>query len=821
MRKILTSPPSYLIIKRYSAISLTLVLIGLAFNPLLAQPACNPISTLPCENLVVSLPLALDFDASVSNTIIDKNGSGTGFTMIDSYSGTRLAQDGSPSNPGIKGYEPSKLTLAGGRLQLITNKGIGYLTNNNQINKLGVQVNSQGKLQIQTTLVNPLNGSANQQAGIWFGLNDKTFIKLSVSANQVELRRELNDVSSTASGLSNPDQRITSTIANLNTSSVRLRIIIDPATNTVEGFYSINGTTYINVGAAYTVKTLNIGGMGLTSGTAFAGIFATHRNSGTSVTYNFDDFGIQSLNISQSNAAPVFSPNTYSYSISENAALGAVAGTVNATDPEGDAITYSIVSGNTNGAFSINGSTGAITIEKVVNSHKQSNYSILVRALDARGLSANATVTIQIAAGNTIPNYNALSWSTVAGQPFGTHEAHGEVVKGKIYVFGGFDVQKQPTFTPTKRSYVYNPDNNTWSAIADLPHTPKGTNFGGISHEGLATDGTDIYMAGGYTSNANGTGQIFGTKQAWKYNVATNSYTALPDLPIELAAGQLQYLKGRLHYIGGADKARKDVAVHYALNLDSLSAGWKLLAPISDARNHPGIAVYNGKIYLIGGAHGQNNAAVTQRITEVYDAENNISTRLADMPIGLDHINASVTILADRIVVLGGQTSHNVPSSRVYAYSPSSNSWSSLTPLPIARAAGVGVELKGAIYYLGGNFSNVSRKGTPITTSAQPTARLAFSDTDEIRSEEIIKIYPNPAKGDKIRVDITRQKEKENLKLNLMDMWGRTHDTQTLIADSQGNASTTLASDKVLPTGLYLIQLQTSDGIISRKLIVE
>ena len=766
MRKISTSPLSFFTIKVNLATSYILFLIGVACNPLIAQTACNPISTLPCENLQASLPLILNFDTGVSNTIVDKNGSGTGFTMIDSYSGTRLSQDGSPSNFGIKGYEPSKLILGGGNLQLTTNKGIGYLANNNQINKLGVQVNSQGKLQVQTTLVNPLNGGANQQAGIWFGLNDKTFIKLNISANKIELRREINDISSTTTGLSNPDQRVTNTIANLSTNSVRLRIIIDPETSAVEGFYSIDGTTYFNVGAAYPVKTLDIAGMGLTSSTAFAGIFATHRNSTTSTIYNFDNFSIDSLGISQNNSAPVFSSNTYNYSVPDNTALGAAVGSVNATDADGDAITYTIVSGNTNGAFSINGSTGAIAIEKVLNSRKQSNYSMVVRAADTQGLSTNAAVNISITAGNTVPSYNALNWSTVAGQPFGTHEAHGEVVKGKIYVFGGFDAKKQPTFTPTKRSYVYNPDNNTWSAIADLPHTPKGTNFGGISHEGLATDGTDIYMAGGYTSNANGTGQIFGTKQAWKYNVASNTFSALPDLPLELAAGQLQYLKGRLHYIGGADKARKDVALHYALNLDSLSAGWKLLAPISDARNHPGIAVYNGKIYLIGGAHGQNNAAVTQRITEVYNSENNTWTRLADMPIGLDHINASVTILGDRIVVLGGQTSHNVPSSRVYAYSPSSNSWSSLTPLPIARAAGVGVELKGAIYYLGGNFSNVSRKGIPATTTVQPAARLAFSDTDEIKSNEVIKVYPNPAKGEKIRVDIAQQKERGKFEIN-------------------------------------------------------
>jgi hypothetical protein len=92
-------------------------------------------------------------------------------------------------------------------------------------------------------------------------------------ANRVEMRREIND----ASGSS--DQRITSTISGLDTKYVRLRLIVNPATNTAEGFYSTDGTTYFNVGAAYSTPSLSIANMGLTASTAYAGIYATHRKS--------------------------------------------------------------------------------------------------------------------------------------------------------------------------------------------------------------------------------------------------------------------------------------------------------------------------------------------------------------------------------------------------------------------------------------------------------------------------------------------------------------------------------------------------------------
>src|SRR5688572_22563121 len=216
-------------------------------------------------------------------------------------------------------------------------------------------------------------------------------------------------------------------------------------------------------------------------------------------------------------------------------------------------------------------------------------------------------------------DFTTISWGTAASQPASTHEVHGEVVNGKLYIFGGYDINKQPQWTPTKRSFVYNPATNQWAPIADLPHTPNGSGFGGITHVGLTTDGTNIYLAGGYPSNSTGTGQTFGTRQVWRYNVSSNTYTKLPDLPQSLAGGQLRYLNGKIHYISGTNLSRVDVGVHYALDLANLTAGWKTLASVSDPRNHAGSAVYGGKIYFIGGAHKQDNNTVTQKTVEVYN----------------------------------------------------------------------------------------------------------------------------------------------------------------------------------------------------------
>lgn len=316
----------------------------------------------------------------------------------------------------------------------------------------------------------------------------------------------------------------------------------------------------------------------------------------------------------------------------------------------------------------------------------------------------------------------SINWGAAASQKYVVSEAQGRAVNGKLYSFGGFDSQKS-TFTPTKRAYVYDPVANKWTAIADLPFTPNGTGFGGVTHAGITTDGTDIYIAGGYTSNSSGTGQIFGTKQVWKYIISQNSYTKMPDLPISIAAGQLEYLDGKLHFIAGTNAARTaDLGNHYVLDLSNLAGGWKTLAPLPNPRQHAGSVVYGGKIYFIGGQHEHDAQLTTQKDVHVYNPATNAWIKVADLPVpaganGRAHISSGVAVAGDRIIVLGGEIAHQNSINMVSAYSPATNSWTNLTPLPKARYSGVAGYMIGNIFYTGGSKTNTTFKGVPVTSS--------------------------------------------------------------------------------------------------------
>lgn len=350
----------------------------------------------------------------------------------------------------------------------------------------------------------------------------------------------------------------------------------------------------------------------------------------------------------------------------------------------------------------------------------------------AKKILQSTSESIRIA-GSDLADFNVISWGTAVSQRYSTSEAQGEVIDGKLYSFGGFDSQKSG-FTPTSRAFMYDPAANTWKAIAPMPPM-NGTKYGGVTHAGFTTDGTAIYFAGGYTSNAKGTGQIFGTKEVWKYSVADNKYVRLHDLPIAVAAGQLEYLDGKLHHISGTNAARtKDLGDHYVLDLKNLDAGWKTMAPLPTPRQHAGSAVFGGKIYYIGGQTGHDSKLTTKKDVHRYDPATDKWTKMADMPApegtnGRGHISSSVIVADNRLVVLGGETSHGHRTSMVSAYTPATNTWQNLTPLPAARYSGVTGFLGGNIYYTGG-ASATTYKGMP-QAAAEGNPYLVVENQDK------------------------------------------------------------------------------------------
>ncbi|MEQ8676749.1 MAG: kelch repeat-containing protein [Aggregatilineales bacterium] len=314
--------------------------------------------------------------------------------------------------------------------------------------------------------------------------------------------------------------------------------------------------------------------------------------------------------------------------------------------------------------------------------------------------------------------FTELQWSQVASQPYSNSEGQGVVVDGLLYSFGGFD-STHGCCRPTRRTYSYNPDTNIWTRLRDMPK--------GSTHSGMTTDGTNIFYAGGYIENASQTGQIFGTNEAWRYNVASDTYTQLPNLPAIRAGGQLAYVAGKLYYVGGSNLARnQDVGDLYMLDIANSATSWTTLASLPNPRHHMGIATINGLIYVVGGQHRHDGNLIAQDDVHVYNPSTNAWTQVADLPSPRNHITSTTVVVDDRIIVLGGQQAHNTSFNTVFDYDPVANEWSSLNNLPFSRHSAVGGVIGEYIYFSTG-YNIETWRGKIIRTSLDPELMVNFT----------------------------------------------------------------------------------------------
>jgi uncharacterized delta-60 repeat protein len=119
-----------------------------------------------------------------------------------------------------------------------------------------------------------------------------------------------------------------------------------------------------------------------------------------------DEFALARYLGDPANQPPVVGDQTFG--INENSANGTVVGTVAASDPDaGQTLSYQIVTGNTGGAFALDGSTGQLTVANsaALDFEKTPTFTVTIRVSDngSPALSSTATVTINLGNVNEAP----------------------------------------------------------------------------------------------------------------------------------------------------------------------------------------------------------------------------------------------------------------------------------------------------------------------------------------------------------------------------------------------------------------------------------
>ena len=316
----------------------------------------------------------------------------------------------------------------------------------------------------------------------------------------------------------------------------------------------------------------------------------------------------------------------------------------------------------------------------------------------------------------------------------------------------------------------------TWAAVAPLPDTPDG----GYDHVAVATSTNGLIYALGGGANTNEMEEYNPTTNAWSvvasspqhsgsaatalngliyaisgapsgevdtYNPATNVWTVVAPQPgIHRGGAAVAGIDGRIYVLGGiAWNGGTDVNGNPTGNpsnevdtYNPTTNSWTVLANLATARNAPAAAAgLDGRIYAIGGYSALPLTATTE--VDVYTPSTNSWAVLPSLPTARGSL-AATTGPDGHIYAIGGRFGYgdNFYSSEVDAYSPTTNSWATLSSLPDTRESlGATTGTDGRIYAVGGNL-NTSNGRTSEVDAYVPVPPYLYKVTP-------ITSWPNPA----------------------------------------------------------------------------
>ena len=119
------------------------------------------------------------------------------------------------------------------------------------------------------------------------------------------------------------------------------------------------------------------------------------------------------INLTNVNEPPVFSAETFEFSVSENASRFTTVGTAAAVDPdEGESLAFSITAGNTGGKLAIVRNTGDIVVSSPLNFVTTSAYTLSVKVIEDGNPAHSDTATVTINVFSAIDRYRQVrTWT--------------------------------------------------------------------------------------------------------------------------------------------------------------------------------------------------------------------------------------------------------------------------------------------------------------------------------------------------------------------------------------------------------------------------
>ena len=232
---------------------------------------------------------------------------------------------------------------------------------------------------------------------------------------------------------------------------------------------------------------------------------------------------------------------------------------------------------------------------------------------------------------------------------------------------------------------------DSWVTRAPMPTARFA--FGAAAVNGV------LYAIGGIVVLPNGVETTTNVNEA--YDIAGNSWVEKAPMPSPnwLDSFGIAVYQNKIYCIGGPANNVYDPATDT----------WETKTPMPTQRHFLDANFVEGKIYLIGGLVSGNYGSYSlSGVNEVYDPVTDSWTEEAPIPYAVASYASAV--VDNKIYVISGCSSSDITNS-VQVYDPQTDKWSAATPIPVpvenaAAGAIINTATPNAIYVVGGSAAN-------------------------------------------------------------------------------------------------------------------
>jgi len=437
-----------------------------------------------------------------------------------------------------------------------------------------------------TGILTPFSGITpqdNQSMGLFIGTGDQdNYLKMVVAANGgnggIQIIKEEDGVVPI-----NVTYGPSEGVSLLGVNEVDLYLMVDPATNTVQPSYAIDGGARTALGPAVTIPASWIEGPNAMA----AGLISTSSGLGPAFTATWDEIGVDyettALNgewqpIATSNEPTARHENAFIQVDGKFYLMGGSGNKpVQIYDPSSDSWT--------------DGATPPLEMHHF-QAVEYDEQIVVIGGYTGACCSNESGLT-------HIYYYDPITDSWSQGSEIPVNRRRGStgavVYNNKIYITGGLDGGHGSPATSYAWFDEYDPASDTWTELPDMPRVRD--------HFHAALSSEKLYVAGGRDTSDS---SIFGATIAEVdvYDFVSGQWSTLSassNLPTPRGGTTTAVLGNEILVIGGESGTQTD-AHNETEALDTTTNSWRSVASLNTARHGTQVAVCNEGLYIVAGS---------------------------------------------------------------------------------------------------------------------------------------------------------------------------------------------------------------------------